>query len=294
MCCNSRNASCAFSQICFQQSLKAQQDYQTLLSQLEHAFNTSSTFSLQKLWFYVHPTVHTLSLIYQLILELATADDPGADLSSSNSESEEDEEEAARNEALGLGSAKLKAVLSEINKADIAGLSGGSGIVVKGGEVLTIIYERMQNMSGDPTASAIYGKLLKQAGKPYVHMLRNWVASGRLLDPYEELLVKESKFIDRGILELDYTDEYWERRYTLRDGSISPGSSKRHQAGVPPPRSVGGRLPGGACVPPLLESWKHKILLAGKYLNVIRECGIEMPRDHAIPDDEELSMEDEK
>jgi gamma-tubulin complex component 2 len=193
------------------------QDYQTLLSQLENAFNTSPSFSLQKLWFYVHPTVHTLSLIYQLILELATADDPGAELSSSSSSSGgEDEEEAARNEALGLGGASLKAVLSEINKADIAGgMPGGSGIAVKGGEVLAIIYERMQNMSGDPTADAIYGKLLKQAGKPYVEMLKDWVASGRLADPYEEFLVKESKFIDRGILEMDYTDEYWERRYTV-------------------------------------------------------------------------------
>ncbi|KAF8960629.1 Spc98 family-domain-containing protein [Flammula alnicola] len=270
-------------------------DYQTLLSQLEHAFNTSPSFSLQKLWFYVHPTVHTLSLIYQLILELATADDPGAELSSSSSSSDEDAEEAARNEALGLGGASLKAVLSEINKVDMAGgMPGSSGIAVKGGEVLTILYERMQNMSGDPTAGAIYGKLLKKAGKPYVEMLRDWVASGRLMDPYEELLVKESKFINRGILEVDYTDEYWERRYTLRDGSISPGSSKRHQAGIPPPRSVGGRLPGGACVPPLLESWKHKILLAGKYLNVIRECGIEMPRDQTYADDEELSMDDER
>ena len=172
---------------------------------------------MQKLWFYVHPTLHTLSLIYQLILELATADDPGAVSSSSSSSEDEDEEEAARNEALGLGGASLKAVLSEINKADIAGgMSGGSGIAVKGGEVLSIIYERMQNMSGDPTAGAIYGKLLKQAGRPYVEMLRDWVACGRLADPYEELLVKESKFIDRGILEMDYTDEYWERRYTVR------------------------------------------------------------------------------
>ena len=160
--------------------------------------------------------MHTLSLIYQLILELATADDPGAVSSSSSSSDDEDEEEAARNEALGLGGASLKAVLSEINKADIAGgMPGGSGIAVKGGEVLTIIYERMQNMSGDPTAGAIYGKLLKQAGRPYVEMLRDWVACGRLADPYEELLVKESKFIDRGILEMDYTDEYWERRYTV-------------------------------------------------------------------------------
>ncbi|KAF9004596.1 gamma-tubulin complex component protein [Cyathus striatus] len=268
-------------------------DYQTLVSQLEHAFNTSPTFSLQKLWFYVHPTIHTLSLIYQLTLELATADDPtdGLDASSSSS-SEVDPEEEARNEALGLGGAKLKAVLSEIGKGDLGG-AGGSGIAVKGGEVLTIIYERMQNMSGDPTASTVYGSLLKAAGKPYVDMLRQWVSTGRLVDPYEELLVKESKFINRGILEMDYTDEYWERRYTLRDGSTAT-ASKRHQAGVPPPRSPGGRLPGGACIPPILEGWKHKILLAGKYLNVIRECGIQVSRDLEQDPGLTFTMDDEK
>ena len=31
----------------------------------------------------------------------------------------------------------------------------------------------------------------------------------------EELCVKESKFINMGTLEMDYTDEYWERRYTV-------------------------------------------------------------------------------
>ncbi|KAF8234521.1 hypothetical protein L208DRAFT_1359509 [Tricholoma matsutake] len=265
-------------------------DYQTLLSQLEHAYNASPQFSLQKLWFYVHPTIHALSLIYQLILELATADDPSADLSSSSS-SDEDEDEA-KNEALGLGGANLKAVLSEMKKNDLA-VAGGSGIAVKGGEVLTIVYERMLNMSGDPTANTLYGTLLKAAGKPYVAMIRMWITMGRLFDPYEELLVKESKFINRGILEMDYTDEYWERRYTLRDGSTLSAPSKRQQAGVPPPRSVGGRLPGGACVPPLLEGWKHKILLAGKYLNVIRECGIEVNRDQGQSTDD-LSMDDEK
>jgi gamma-tubulin complex component 2 len=188
------------------------EDYQTLLSQLEHAFNTSPQFSLQKLWFYVHPTVHTLSLIFQLTLELATADQD--DIASlSESESDIDPEEEARNEALGLGGAKLRAVLSEITKN---GVSGSTGIAVKGGEVLAIIYNRMQNMSGDPTASAIYGTLLKAAGKPYVDMIRDWVTTGKLEDPYEEFLVKESKFINRGILEIDYTDEYWERRYTVR------------------------------------------------------------------------------
>lgn len=70
--------------------------------------------------------------------------------------------------------------------------------------------------------------------------------------------------------------------------------SKRHQTGVPLARAVGGRLPGGACVPPPLERWKHKIGLAGKYLNVIRECGIEISRDPNHAEDEDLSMDDEK
>ncbi|KAJ3967090.1 Spc98 family-domain-containing protein [Lentinula raphanica] len=266
-------------------------DYQTLLSQLEHSFNTSPQFSLQKLWFYVHPTVHTLSLIYQLTLELGTADDPSGDLSSSssNSPSTSDAEEEARNEALGIGTAKLKSVLSENGLG-----SSSAGIAVKGGEVLSIIYERMQSMSGDPTANMVYATLLREAGTPYVTMVKEWVMTGRLVDPYEELMVKESKFINRGILEMDYTDEYWERRYTLRDGSTLSGS-KGHKAGIPLPRSAGGRLPGGACIPLLLEGWKHKILLAGKYLNVIRECGIEIRRSQNLSEeDEKLSMNDER
>lgn len=193
------------------------QDYQTLLSQLEHAFTSSPTFTLQKLWFYIHPTIHTLSLIYYLVLELSTADDPSpSSASSSNpSDDEEDEEERAKNEALGLGGASLKAVLSDITKKTTLG-GTGTGIAVKGGEVLTILYERMQHLSGDPTARALYQTLLRKAGVPYVGMLRVWVGTGRLVDPCEELCVRESKFINRGMLEMDYTDEYWERRYTVR------------------------------------------------------------------------------
>jgi gamma-tubulin complex component 2 len=57
--------------------------------------------------------------------------------------------------------------------------------------------------------------------------------------------VKEQKSIKRERLEEDYTDEYWERRYTIRDNDV----------------------------PPQLEGVKEKVLLAGKYLNVVRECG---------------------
>ena len=150
-----------------------------------------------------------------LTSELASADDPAASESASGSSSEADAEEDARNEALGLGGAKLKAVLSEINKNSQLGMNGASNIPVKGGEVLAIVHERLQNMSGDPAAKRLYGVLMQAAGKPYVDMVHLWIRTGKLTDPYEELCVKESKFIDRGILDLDYTDEYWERRYTV-------------------------------------------------------------------------------
>jgi gamma-tubulin complex component 2 len=81
--------------------------------------------------------------------------------------------------------------------------------------------------------------------------------------------------------------------HQLRDGSTLGSLNKRHQAGVPPPRAGSGRLPGGACIPPLLENWKHKVLLAGKYLNVIRECGIEVQRVTNLRDDD-LAMDDER
>lgn len=44
----------------------------------------------------------------------------------------------------------------------------------------------------------------------------------------------------------------------------------------------------------MLERWKHKILLAGKYLNVIRECGIEIRREAGAEDEADLSMDDER
>ncbi|KAH7105791.1 Spc97/Spc98 [Auriculariales sp. MPI-PUGE-AT-0066] len=259
-------------------------DYYILLAQLENAFNSSTTFSLQKLWFYVHPTLHTLSLMYGLITELAEADDE-ATHSGEGSDSDLDGDD---DEALGIASG-VKAVLSQLD-----GVGGGG--IIKGGEVVAVLWQRMAHMSGDPSARTLYSSLLRRTARPYAEGLQRWIATGELEDPYGEFMVKEAKFIQRSTLDKDFVDEYWERRYTLRDGSTLAGAVKRQQAGVPAPRKPGGRLPGGACVPPPLESWKHKILLAGKYLNVIQECGMEVERTNLkVPSDEQtLAIDDER
>ena len=214
------------------------------MSQLEHAFVSSSTFTLQKLWFYVHPTLHTLSILYTLTTELNDIENPPKE--DDDSSSEEDPEAMERKRALGLGN--LKAVIKDL-------LAPSTGLV-KGGEVVAILWERMRNNSGyvgsirltfceanltpwisasDPTASEVYRNLLHRASLPYSRMLKQWTATGRLKDPYEEIMVKETKSINRGMLEMDFIDEYWEKRYTVRSCRIPEGCASSCEFRLPLP-----------------------------------------------------------
>jgi gamma-tubulin complex component 2 len=86
---------------------------------------------------------------------------------------------------------------------------------------------------------------------------------------------RRSKMVAKEALAEDYNDVYWEMRYGLRAA-----------AAVPPPISGSAAVAaaaGGAedaVVPRMLLKWKERILLAGKYWNVLRECGkeIEQPK----------------
>jgi gamma-tubulin complex component 2 len=83
--------------------------------------------------------------------------------------------------------------MSEIDKGALD-VTGGNGITVKGGEVLIIIYECMQNMSGDPTVHMLHNAMLRAAATPYVAMLKVWMTTGCLVDPYEGLCAREQVY----------------------------------------------------------------------------------------------------
>jgi gamma-tubulin complex component 2 len=158
-----------------------------------------------------------LSLLHTLILALCRDDQAPASLSSDDSSYFEDEEAQARNEALGLAP-NLKDIVKNmtLNPEDDVTAKNPP----KGGEVLAQLHKLAQVHAGDPKAQAVYGTLLRDASKPYARVLRRWCERGYLEDPYDEFMVRESRFIDRGILERDYVDEYWERRYTVREFAI--------------------------------------------------------------------------
>lgn len=210
---------------------KCLQDYLVMVAQLETQFLTSETFTVHILNIHTLPTCQMLSHLYAMAQELLKKN---ALLDDESDEEDDDEiddydkvlERLAEGGELVPGSSKaLK--------------------VCKGGSVLGLLASRLESMGGDPAARSLLTSLLRDASRPYMKMLNEWLHHGSIHDPHAEFMIREQKSIGRERLERDYIDEYWERRYTIRDQDV----------------------------PPQLESVKEKVLLAGKYLNVVRECG---------------------
>jgi len=206
---------------------KLLKDYFVLIAQLEHQLLTNDAFTLHVLSLYTKPTIHMLSQLYSVAHEILRK----------NAILDEDVEEADDTE-------NVDDIIEALRGGDDP-TNIGAKKVCKGGAVLGLITQRLATMSGDPAARTLLTTLLREASRPYMNMLNEWLHHGGISDPHGEFLVKEQKSIRREGLEQDYTDEYWEKRYTMRDGDV----------------------------PPQLESVKEKVLLAGKYLNVVRECG---------------------
>ncbi|KAL2120489.1 hypothetical protein VTJ04DRAFT_4516 [Mycothermus thermophilus] len=209
-------------------------EYLVMVAQLETRFLSDDSFTLHVLNVHVLPTSHMMAQLYALAHELLKRNALLDDETDESSDSNDDYDH----------------ILEQLREGGelVPGNMTGNKIC-KGGAVLAVITKRLEAMSGDPAARALLTTLLRDASRPYMQMLNEWLHHGAINDPHSEFLIKEQRSIRRERLEQDYVDEYWERRYTIRDHDKSQS------------------------VPPQLEAVKHKVLLAGKYLNVVRECG---------------------
>ncbi|KAL8829208.1 MAG: hypothetical protein Q9170_006277, partial [Blastenia crenularia] len=208
---------------------KLLKDYLVLIAQLENQLITNESFSLHVLHLHTMPTSHMMFQIYTLAQEILKK----------NALLEEDLDDSLD------GLDDVDNILEQLREGGELAPGGMSKTICKGGNVLRLLTDRLSYMSGDPAARTLLQTLLRDASRPYMTMLNEWLHHGGIKDPHAEFLIKEQKSIRREKLEEDFTDEYWEKRYTIRD----------------------------ADVPPQLEAVKDKVLLAGKYLNVVRECG---------------------
>lgn len=206
------------------------QDYLIMIAQLETQFLTNDSFTLHVLNIHILPTSQMMFQLYALAHELLKKNALLDDESDESDHSADD----------------FDNILDKLREGgDLMPGNMTAKKICKGGVVLGLITKRLDSMSGDPAAKALLTSLLRDASRPYMVMLNEWLHHGAINDPHSEFMIKEQKSIRRERLEQDYTDEYWERRYTIRDHDV----------------------------PPQLEGFKDKVLLAGKYLNVVRECG---------------------
>ena len=204
-------------------------DYLILIAQLESKIVTDPGFTLHQMHLAIIPTAQSLAQVYNL----------GQDLLRRNSLLEEDIDDSFEDDF------NADNILERLREGGDLLPGSMSKKRCIGGNVLGLLTQRLSTYAGDPATRTLLAMLLREASRPYVAMLNEWLHHGGIKDPHSEFLIGERASIKRERLDEDYTDEYWEKRYYIRDKEV----------------------------PPQLETVKERILLAGKYLNVVRECG---------------------
>lgn len=208
---------------------KILKDYLILVAQLENQLLNNPNFTLHVLHLHTIPTSQYLAQLYSL----------GQELLKRNGLLDQDLDESI------VDFDDVDNIIEQLKEGGDLVPGAMSKKICKGGNILRLLTERLTTYSGDPTTKTLLETLLRESSRPYMVMLNEWLHHGGIKDPHAEFLVKEQKWIKREKLEEDYTDEYWEKRYTIRENEV----------------------------PPQLDSVRDKVLLAGKYLNVVRECG---------------------
>ena len=207
---------------------KLLKDYLILVAQLESRVLSDEKFTLHQMHLSIIPTAQSLAQLYAMAQELLKK----------NSLLEEDLDDS-------MDDFDADNIIERLREGGDLLPGSMSKKKCNGGNVLALLSQRLATYSGDPAARTILEMLLREASRPYMAMLNEWLHHGGIHDPHAEFLIGERASIKRERLDEDYTDEYWDKRYYIREKEV----------------------------PPQLDSVKDKVLLAGKYLNVVRECG---------------------
>jgi gamma-tubulin complex component 2 len=105
----------------------------------------------------------------------------------------------------------------------------------------------------DPSLKAMYDFILELCMVPVMQMVERWMTQGHLLDPFKEFFIVEAEKLTKQDLLDDFNSTYWHEKFTLLTDSIPAVFLQKT-----------GQM--------AQKSLADKALLAGKYLNVLREC----------------------
>lgn len=115
--------------------------------------------------------------------------------------------------------------------------------VCKGGLVLQIIQNRMNQFSGDAVSFNFLSRIFDAVSKDYIYLLNLWLSRGEVDDPFEEFFVKKNNLPSN--IFYSNIEKYWDELYVIKlDGIIDQFASKDLQM---------------------------KVLLTGKYLSILKQ-----------------------
>ncbi|KAF5211412.1 hypothetical protein E0198_002720 [Clavispora lusitaniae] len=115
--------------------------------------------------------------------------------------------------------------------------------VCKGGLVLQIIQNRMNQFSGDAVSFNFLSRIFDAVSKDYIYSLNLWLSRGEVDDPFEEFFVKKNNLPSN--IFYSNIEKYWDELYVIKlDGIIDQFASKDLQM---------------------------KVLLTGKYLSILKQ-----------------------
>ncbi|OMJ17879.1 Spindle pole body component alp4 [Smittium culicis] len=177
---------------------------------------------------------------------------------------------------------RRKSKKSSHKKRMSAFLSSIQKINIRGGATLNVIANEMKNSSGDQISSDLYSYILSSAAEPFLSLLRQWLHFGSVNSniavesDHKEFMISRSEGQSTAVVA--GSDEF----VVITNPSYSSKSS-----------SIISFTLNEYLTPEFLRSFSRKILLTGKYINVVRECSIE-PYDNSSPSSTGVSFLDTK
>ena len=98
----------------------------------------------------------------------------------------------------------------------------------RGGKTISLLHQLfMSQAGGNDNCRAVALFLVESAAKPYFEILSRWLHRGLIIDSGKDFFVEDNEVIERSALPLEYSDDYWERRYSIRMDQI-PGFLHNH------------------------------------------------------------------
>lgn len=220
--------------------------YRDLVIHLEHSFSTNSTFSLRTMdneltrhfsdklrhMFEITCSIHSLTEERNPFFKDATTVPDTLSL-----------------DLAGRG-AKFDTFLESV-KNDIRLNSSGdisSDVepfpVCKGGLTLRVIQNRIYQFKGDELSSQFLAEVFETVSQDYLGFLNTWLMFGQIKDGFSDFFIKRNELPKNFFY--SNMEKYWQELYVIRtDGLLDQFENKDIQS---------------------------KILLTGKYLNIIRQC----------------------